>query len=153
MLVNLAIFLAAFLGMEGVAIVTHKYVMHGWGWGWHESHHRPRTGPFEKNDLFAVCFSVPAILLIWIGTNGAPAALAAGLGITAYGLAYFLAHDVLVHNRLGVHFRPKRGYLRRILEAHWLHHSVQGREGCVSFGFLYAESPERLKRQLAAARG
>ena len=30
--------------MECVAWATHKYVMHGWGWGWHRSHHEPRRG-------------------------------------------------------------------------------------------------------------
>lgn len=156
MLTSIVLFLVAFGGMEGVAVVAHKYLMHGSMWGWHESHHRPRTGPFEKNDLFVVCFSLPAITLIWLGTNGAPFnapyALPLGLGLTAYGLAYFLAHDVLVHGRLGIHLRPKRGYLRRLVEAHWLHHSVQGKAGCVSFGFLYAPPVERLQAQLAAAR-
>ena len=43
----------AFLFMEGVAWFTHKYVMHGFLWVWHRSHHTPRTGMFELNDLFA----------------------------------------------------------------------------------------------------
>jgi len=36
------------------AVQQKHVVMHGWGWGWHRSHHEPRRGMFEKNDLFAV---------------------------------------------------------------------------------------------------
>ena len=34
------------------------------GLGWHKSHHEPRNGWFEKNDLYAVVFAGVAILLI-----------------------------------------------------------------------------------------
>ena len=53
-LINLVIFVAAFAGMEFVAWSTHKYVMHGFLWRLHESHHRKREGAFELNDLFWV---------------------------------------------------------------------------------------------------
>lgn len=151
MLFYLSLFLVAFFGMELVAILTHKYLMHGVLWCLHESHHRPRTGNFELNDLFAVFFSLPAILLIWFGTT-TPATwlLPLGLGITGYGLAYFFMHDILVHHRTSIRIRPTGGYLRRVLEAHWVHHSVTTREGAVSFGFLYAEPVEKLRRQLDA---
>ena len=45
-MVNIAIVLAAVLGMEGVAWLAHKYIMHGFGWNWHEDHHKPH---FEKD--------------------------------------------------------------------------------------------------------
>ena len=48
--------------------------MHGFGWGWHRSHHEPRTGWFEKNDLYAVVFAGVAIALIYAGTRGPPSA-------------------------------------------------------------------------------
>ena len=47
--------LAAYAGMEFMAWFTHKYVMHGILWVWHEDHHQPhheKHGFFEKNDLF-----------------------------------------------------------------------------------------------------
>jgi len=50
-----AILLTIFLsiaGMELFAWWAQKYVMHGWGWGWHESHHVPTKGPFEKKYKF-----------------------------------------------------------------------------------------------------
>jgi len=56
---DIVLFAAAFAGMEAFAWFTHKYVMHGFLWVWHESHHRPRTGMFELNDLFAVVFATP----------------------------------------------------------------------------------------------
>ncbi|MCL7708386.1 beta-carotene hydroxylase, partial [Enterobacter kobei] len=33
-LYNVAIVLLTVAAMEVVAALTHKYVMHGWGWGW-----------------------------------------------------------------------------------------------------------------------
>jgi beta-carotene 3-hydroxylase len=38
--------------------------------------------------------------------------------------------------------------LRRLYQSHRLHHAVDGKDGCVSFGFVFAPSPERLKKQL-----
>ena len=66
-----------------------------------------------------------------------------------YGVIYTLVHDGLVHQRW---FRwvPKRGYARRLVQAHNLHHAAIGKEGGVSFGFVVARDPARLKRDLAA---
>jgi beta-carotene 3-hydroxylase len=38
-------------------------------------------------------------------------------------------------------------------QAHRLHHAVKSREGGVSFGFLFAPDPVRLKRRLAERAG
>jgi beta-carotene 3-hydroxylase len=57
-IIFIALLLASFAGMEAVAYYTHKYVMHGFLWSLHESHHRPREGLFEKNDLFAFYFTI-----------------------------------------------------------------------------------------------
>lgn len=146
--INLSMFLAVFFGMEGVAWGTHKYLMHGSLWFLHESHHRPRESWFELNDLFGVFFSAVSIGLILAGTVSYPPLLWAGLGMAAYGLVYFLVHDVLVHHRVEHGFVPRHGYLRRIYQAHRLHHATHGRDGAVSFGFLYSASPERLAATL-----
>lgn len=137
--------------MEGVAWVAHRYLMHGVGWGWHQSHHKPASGWFEKNDLYAVSFSVVVIALFLVGTRWEPLWWAA-LGITAYGAIYAFVHDMLVHQRGGFRWSPRRGYFKRLLQAHRLHHAVEGRDGTVSFGFLFAPSPARLKAQLDEAR-
>ena len=63
-LVSSAIVLVTVAGMELFAWAAHRWVMHGWGWGWHRSHHEPRGGWFEKNDLYAVVFAGVAIGLI-----------------------------------------------------------------------------------------
>ena len=39
--------------------------------------------------------------------------------------------------------------MKRIVQAHRLHHAVETREGTVSFGFLWAPRPEILKAELA----
>jgi beta-carotene 3-hydroxylase len=147
---HFAIFLGVFFTMEGVAWLTHKYVMHGFLWSLHKSHHEPRRGNFELNDLFGVFFAAIAIVFIfWSVQAGGPRwALFVGLGITAYGFVYFLAHDILVHKRVALRINPKKGYLRRLYQAHRLHHAVEGKHGCVSFGFIFPPSPERLKQQL-----
>ncbi|AIR90890.1 sterol desaturase family protein [Pseudomonas cremoricolorata] len=150
MLTNLVVFLTTLAAMEGVAWLAHKYLMHGIGWGWHRSHHEPRHGLFEKNDLYAVVFAVLAIILIALGNAGWAPLQWIGAGMTAYGLLYFIAHDGLVHRRWPFRFVPRSGYLKRLYQAHLMHHAVHGREGCVSFGFLYAPSVERLKAQLRA---
>jgi beta-carotene 3-hydroxylase len=151
-LANILIVLATVAGMEVFAWVAHKYVMHGFGWGWHASHHEARRGWFEANDLYAIVFAGVAIALIWFGTRGAWPLQWIGAGMTLYGALYFVAHDGMVHRRWPLRWTPRGGYLKRLYQAHRLHHAVQGREGCVSFGFLWAPSPQRLKRQLQAAQ-
>jgi len=146
-LTNVLLFVAAFAGMELVAYVTHKYVMHGILWNLHESHHVYHEGWFEKNDLFGVFFAIPSIVLIYLGVNHYPPLLWVGLGMTAYGAAYFLFHDVIVHRRLKLPYKAKSGYMRRIVQAHHMHHATRVRDGAVSFGFLYAPSLDQLKAE------
>ncbi|MBA1204097.1 beta-carotene hydroxylase [Pseudomonas capeferrum] len=150
MMTNTLIFLATLAAMEGVAYLAHKYIMHGWGWGWHRSHHEPRTGWFEKNDLYAVVFAGLAIVLIALGNAGWHPLEWIGAGMTGYGLLYFIAHDGLVHRRWPFKVVPRSGYLKRLYQAHLMHHAVDGKDGCVSFGFLYAPSISRLRTQLRA---
>lgn len=153
MIFNSLVFLATLIGMEGFAFLAHKYVMHGWGWGWHRSHHEPRTGWFEKNDLYAVVFAGVAIVLIALGTGGYHPLDWIGAGMTAYGLLYFVAHDGLVHRRWPFSLVPRAGYAKRLYQAHLMHHAVSGKERCVSFGFLYAPSVAKLKAQLRELHG
>ena len=61
MLINLSLFLAGLVGMEVVAYLTHKYLMHGWLWSLHESHHVPHDHALEKNDWFGFFFALPSI--------------------------------------------------------------------------------------------
>ena len=153
----LALVLATVAAMEWVAWASHKYVMHGFGWGWHRDHHQPHDGFFERNDLYA---AVGAALSISMFAVGSPLVMGEGawepgtwigLGVLGYGIIYTLVHDGLVHQRW---FRwvPRRGYARRLVQAHKLHHATLGKEGGVSFGFVVARDPAKLKRELRAQR-
>lgn len=144
------LFLATVALMEGFAYVMHRWVMHGWGWFLHESHHRPRTGNWELNDLYAVIFAVPSFVMILGGVQLGwwPGYTWIGAGIAAYGAIYFGFHDVIVHRRLPTRYLPKSTYMKRIVQAHRLHHVVETKEGNVSFGFLVAPRPEDLKAEL-----
>lgn len=153
MWINALIVVLSIIAMEGIAAFTHRYIMHGFAWRWHESHHTPRKGWFELNDLFAVIFALTAIGLIAAGTAGAWPLQWIGAGMTGYGLLYFLVHDGLVHQRWPFHWVPRKGYLKRLYQAHRLHHAVNGREGCVSFGFLYARKPADLQAELRKRHG
>jgi beta-carotene 3-hydroxylase len=145
------LFLATVIAMEGFAYVMHRWVMHGWGWALHASHHRVRSGPWELNDLYFVIFAAPAIVLLLGGVQlgWGDWATAVGAGITAYGAIYLGFHDVIVHRRIGHHYVPRSRYMKRIVQAHRLHHVVETKAGTVSFGFLIAPKPEALKAQLA----
>lgn len=147
---NTLVFLLTLAGMEAFAWFAHKYIMHGWGWNWHRSHHQPGAGRFEKNDLYAVVFAGIAILLIALGTSGYHPLEWIGAGMTAYGFLYFLAHDGLVHRRWPFRYIPRRGYLKRLYQAHRLHHAVQEKDGCVSFGFLLVPPVAQLRQELRA---
>jgi beta-carotene 3-hydroxylase len=74
-----------------------------------------------------------------------------GLGILGYGIIYTLVHDGLVHQRW-FRYVPRRGYLKRLVQAHKLHHATVGKEGGVSFGFVWARDPVRLKAELKRQR-
>jgi beta-carotene 3-hydroxylase len=134
------IVLGTFLFWEFVAWFTHKYVMHGFMWRWHKSHHTRHDHALEKNDLFGIVFSIPSIAFIYYGSVTAfnPYLVSIGLGIFCYGLFYFIFHDVIVHQRM--RWRPARRsrYLQRMIHAHYIHHSRHSKDGCEAFSFLIA---------------
>ncbi len=138
--VNILIFVGTFLFMEGVAWFTHKYIMHGFLWSWHKSHHAPYDGILEKNDLFGLVFSIPAAVCLIYGLEYDHLQFLAwiGAGITAYGIFYVLFHDVLVHQRVKTGFRASNRYLKRMIRAHKIHHKCSEKDGAEAFGFLYA---------------
>ena len=148
MIINLIIMALSIIGMEIFAIFFHKYFMHGPGWKWHESHHTHTEGYFEKNDLYALCFSVIAAILFILGVLYFEPLYFIALGFTIYGLIYGFVHDGLVHRRWPFKYAPKNGYLYRLVLAHRIHHNTTTKKGAVSFGFLYAERISKLKSKL-----
>lgn len=134
------IVMATFLFWEFVAWFTHKYIMHGILWTWHRSHHTVHDHSLERNDLFALVFSVPSIAIFYYFSQVEynPYMLAVGLGIFCYGLFYFVFHDIIVHQRIRWRPAKKSRYLNRMINAHYVHHSKHSKDGCEAFGFLYA---------------
>jgi beta-carotene 3-hydroxylase len=145
-----ALFFATFVAMEGFAYVMHRWVMHGFGWFLHASHHLPRAGNWELNDLYFLIFATPSITLMLGGVQLGWGlwALWVGFGIAGYGAIYLGFHDIIVHKRLSYRYLPKSAYMKRIIQAHRLHHVVETKHGTVSFGFLWAPRPEELKAEL-----
>ncbi|XP_016898856.1 beta-carotene hydroxylase 2, chloroplastic isoform X3 [Cucumis melo] len=115
------------VGMEFWARWAHKELWHASLWDMHESHHKPRVGAFEKNDVFAIINAIPAIALLSFGlfNHGFFPGLCfgAGLGITVFGMAYMFVHDGLVHRRFPVGPIAAVPYLRRVAAAHHIHHT------------------------------
>ncbi len=123
--------LAAFATMEVWAALLHGRVWHHALWSIHRSHHTKRRGAFEQNDALAFLHAPIAAGLIIYGCDGAPgplreAAFGFGLGMTAFGAAYVLVHDGLVHRRLPVSGLARVPYLARVRDAHRVHHSTGG---------------------------
>ena len=153
----ISIVIASIIAMEIIAWAAHKYIMHGFGWGWHRDHHEPHDKRFEKNDLYGFVGAAMSISMFAVGSPMIMGARAwepgtwIGLGVLFYGIIYTLVHDGLVHQR---YFRyvPKRGYAKRLVQAHKLHHATIGKEGGVSFGFVFARDPAKLKAELKIQR-
>jgi len=131
--------IGVFLTMEGITWLTHKYVMHGFGWFLHADHHEPGyPHVFEKNDVFFVVFAVPSIALFFLGSYTPQTYLFfIGLGILCYGLAYFLVHDVLIHRRFSWFKNTNNRYLKALRKAHKVHHKNMGKEDSQCFGMLF----------------
>jgi beta-carotene 3-hydroxylase len=144
------IVIGTFWGMEFVAWFTHKYVMHGLLWSWHEDHHKPHTvhGFFQKNDRFFLVFAIPSALSYIIGSAvpGMFPLFFVGVGISLYGLTYFLVHDVYIHRRFNWFKQLDNRYSRAILRAHGAHHAKQTKEDCESFGMLIVH-PKFVKKE------
>jgi beta-carotene 3-hydroxylase len=111
----------AFVAMEGVSYATHRWVMHGVGMPWHRSHHAPPRGRFERNDLFPIFFAALGIILFALGSGLVPALWWIGVGVTAYGLAYAIVHEVFIHRRVPLPM-PRLAYFVWLRDAHRDHH-------------------------------
>ena len=117
------IVLCSFLSMEGITWLTHRYIMHGFLWHLHQDHHQKGPGFFEKNDAFFLIFAIPSWLCIMLGLQNKIYWVAAiGFGIAMYGLAYFVVHEVIIHQRIKWFTRSNNIYVRAIRWAHKMHH-------------------------------
>jgi len=133
------VLISTFCLMEGVAWLTHKYVMHGFLWRLHRDHHtHENKGFLEKNDSFFLIFALPGAFFTVFGSMFLNYVLmAVGLGITAYGLAYFLIHDVFIHRRFKWLNKANGWYFKAIRRAHKMHHIHKGKDDGECFGMLW----------------
>lgn len=137
MIVYILITLAAFCIMEGVTWLTHRFVMHGFLWYLHEDHHKKGTGFFEKNDAFFLIFAIPSWLCIMLGSMfHAYWVVSIGAGVTLYGLAYFIVHEIIIHQRFKLFTRSNNPYIKAIRRAHKMHHKHLDKQEGESFGML-----------------
>lgn len=165
MAATLLLVFGGMFGMEMYARFAHKVLWHDFepGWALHKSHHEPRTGPFELNDIYAVANAIPAMALCAYGfltphvIGGV--CFGAGLGITLFGICYMFFHDGLVHKRFPVGPIADLPAMKRIMLAHQVHHS--NKFGGVPFGMFLGpqeleavpggkEELDRLERELEA---
>lgn len=138
-IVHIVIVLVAFVLMEAVAWFTHKYIMHGLLWTLHKDHHKKEsTGFFEHNDFFFLIFAAPGIAGLLLGAqNDFNYLFFAGLGITLYGGAYFLVHDLFIHQRFKIFRNVNNRYFQAIRRAHKVHHKHLDKEDGECFGMLW----------------
>lgn len=136
---NILIVLAAFVGMEIVAWLAHKYVMHGLLWYLHKDHHRREDEGFlEHNDFFFILFATPGILCLFFGLkNDFNFLFWIGLGITIYGFTYFFVHDIFIHQRFKIFRNSENRYFKAIRRAHKMHHKHLGKHDGECFGMLW----------------
>ena len=133
----LPIILLTFVIMEGITWFTHRYIMHGFLWYLHQDHHQKGPGFFEKNDAFFLIFAIPAWLSIMLGLQYKIYWVAAiGFGVALYGFAYFLVHEVIIHQRFKWFSRSNNTYIRTLRWAHKMHHKHLNKYQGESFGML-----------------
>jgi beta-carotene 3-hydroxylase len=140
MILAITIAITFFL-MEGVAWGMHKYIMHGVFWNLHEDHHNKKKMAhsfFERNDSFFILFSILAMSSFAIWTFYASYLfLGIGIGITIYGMAYFVVHDLFIHQRIKIWKNTKNRYLLALRRGHKMHHKHLGKNEGECFGMLW----------------
>ena len=145
--VQILIFVCTFLIMEGMAWFSHKYIMHGFLWGLHKDHHvKNKKSWFERNDLFFVFYAfVSAFFVILWGEFSFFPGLAIALGIFAYGVTYFIVHDIFIHQRFKFWKRVNNRYAKAVRRAHKIHHKHLTKEDGECFGMLFV--PKKFFKQ------
>lgn len=132
-------FFATFGIMEFMAWFTHKYVMHGFLWVLHKDHHhKDHNSWWERNDLFFVFYAVISMSCIFIQTVNPEywLGIPIGLGILAYGIAYFIVHDIFIHQRFKMFRNANNWYAKGVRRAHKIHHKHLGKADGECFGML-----------------
>lgn len=149
MIRSFVVVVVAFVVMEPVTYLAHRFVFHGLGMFLHRSHHRRWSSPrpddrwVEANDAFPVIFAAGTMAALAVGFNvdGWSVLVPLCVGVTLYGAAYAFVHDVYIHGRLG----PRRASARldRLALAHSIHHRFGGEP----YGMLLPVVPAALRER------
>jgi beta-carotene 3-hydroxylase len=134
-MVEVLILIGTFIFMEGFSWFVHKYLFHGPLWFIHKTHHSPRKGWFELNDLFSLGFGGIAVILIIVGLPKFTFQFWIGAGITLYGVVYFIFHDMFIHGRFAK-WKSDNKYLMAIRKGHKVHHKQMKKNPSEEFGLL-----------------
>ena len=137
--VNIFFVILAFVGMEAVAWLAHKYIMHGLLWRLHKDHHKKESEGFmEHNDFFFLLFALPGIAALFFGRlHNYNFLFWIGVGITLYGICYFLIHDIFIHQRFKLFRKSNNRYFNAVRRAHKIHHKHLTKEDGECFGMLW----------------
>jgi beta-carotene 3-hydroxylase len=138
MWIHVLVFFTTFFIMEFMAWFTHKYVMHGFLWSLHADHHKKdHDSWFERNDAFFIFYAIVSITCFYTWSIGSfELGISIGLGILGYGIAYFLVHDIFIHQRFKIFRNADNKYARAVRRAHKMHHKHIGKEHGECFGML-----------------
>lgn len=138
-LYGILIFIATYIAMEFMAWFTHKYIMHGFLWSLHKDHHhKDHDSWFERNDAFFIFYAIVSMVCFFLWeTTSFWQGLPIGLGIFAYGLSYFIVHDIFIHQRFKLFRNANNWYAKGVRRAHKMHHKHLGKEDSECFGMLF----------------
>ncbi len=129
------------VAMDFWAALLHGRLWHALLWSVHRSHHERSSDArrLEANDALSGIHAPIAIALIFVGCQGTPGVLreiafGVGVGMSVFGVGYFVVHDGLVHERLPVPVLLRFRYFRAVARAHRVHH---GAAGGAPYGFFF----------------
>lgn len=126
------------VAMELWAGQLHRRFWHGSLWPMHRSHHVVRKGRLETNDWLSLLHVFPAIGLILYGTQvtswAGDLAFGVGIGMSIFGVGYFVVHDGFIHGRLPLAFLERSRLLVRLRALHRVHHRLDG----APYGLFFA---------------
>ncbi len=140
-----------FLFTELFSAWLHRVVFHGILWKIHQTHHssnKSHKTKLELNDWFAFGFSGLACVF-WLSPIYLENSLAVhwgqrfqwfGAGITAYGIAYFIVHDIWTHRRFFSRSKNpgQRFYwIRKVIHGHRKHHRATDKKGRGPYGLFF----------------
>jgi len=112
--------------------------MHGFLWSLHKDHHhKDHDSWFERNDAFFIFYAIVSITCFYLWSyENVWYTLPIGLGILVYGIAYFVVHDIFIHQRFKLLRNIDNKYARGLRRAHKMHHKHLGKHKGENFGML-----------------